>query len=295
MNRDRAELLVIALLLAAAAGAIGFIVAYLEGADTQALGLTGGVAFAALASAAIVAGASVVRSTPSTESRPHYSYEGDEGEGDDGDDVAGLRDDLAAGADGISRRKLLAGTVGLAGTALGGALVVPLASLGPGTDALTGSPWRAGLKLVDENGIPIESKVLDEGSFLTAFPEGAERNTFGAPIVVVRVDPSDLQLPPGREGWAPEGLLAFSKICTHAGCAVNLYRSPLYEPTSPVPALVCPCHYSTFDVRRGAAVIFGPAGRPLPQLPLSVVDGILVAAGGLSGRVGPAWRGVREQ
>jgi ubiquinol-cytochrome c reductase iron-sulfur subunit len=295
MNRDRSELLVIALLLAAASAAIGFVVAYLEGSDTQALGITGGAAFAALASAAIVAGASVVRSTPSTESRPPYTYSGDESEANEEDDEVGLRDDLAAGLDGISRRKLLAGTAGLAGTALGGALLVPLASLGPDTDALTGSPWREGLKLVDENEIPIESKVLDEGSFLTAFPAGAEQNTFGAPIVVVRVDPATLELPAGREGWAPEGLLAFSKICTHAGCAVNLYRSPLYEPTSPSPALVCPCHYSTFDVRRGAQVVFGPAGRPLPQLPLRIADGLLVAAGKLSGRVGPAWRGVREQ
>jgi ubiquinol-cytochrome c reductase iron-sulfur subunit len=75
---------------------------------------------------------------------------------------------------------------------------------------------------------------------------------------------------------------------------VNLYRSPLYEPVEPSPALVCPCHYSTFDVRRGAEVIFGPAGRPLPQLPLRIEQGALVAAGELSGRVGPAWRGVRE-
>jgi quinol---cytochrome c reductase iron-sulfur subunit len=293
MSRDRAELLVIALLLAAAAAAVGFVVAYLDGADTQTLGIAGGIAFAGLAAAAIVAGASVVRSLPSTESRPDYSYEDDDFDGQG--DVSGLRDDLAAGADGISRRKLLAGSAGLAGAALGGALVVPLASLGPSTTALTSSPWRSGVRLVDENGVPVESTVLQEGSFLTAFPGGAEANTFGAPVVVVRVDPAGLELPPGREGWAPEGFLAFSKICTHAGCAVNLYRSPLYEPTSPDPALVCPCHYSTFDVRRGAEVVFGPAGRPLPQLPLRIEDGILVADGGLSGRVGPAWRGVREQ
>ena len=183
----------------------------------------------------------------------------------------------------------------MAGAALGGALIVPLASLGPNTDVLTTTPWRAGVRLVDENGVPVETRTLIEGAFLTAFPEGAEQNTFGAPVVVVRVDPGQLDLPADRADWAPEGFLAFSKICTHAGCAVNLYRSPLYEPLSPVPALVCPCHYSTFDVRRGAEVVFGPAGRPLPQLPLRIDSGVLVASGELSGRVGPAWRGAREE
>ena len=114
-------------------------------------------------------------------------------------------------------------------------------------------------------------------------------------VVVVRVDPGKLDLSPGRDDWAPDGILAYSKICTHAGCAVNLFRKPLYPPRTPGPALVCPCHYSTFDVLRGAAVNFGPAGRPLPQLPLAIDrGGHLVATGSLSGKVGPAWSGVRE-
>jgi ubiquinol-cytochrome c reductase iron-sulfur subunit len=107
------------------------------------------------------------------------------------------------------------------------------------------------------------------------------------------VNPASLQLPPARRRWAPRGVVAFSKVCTHAGCAVTLYRSPLYQPTSQPPGLVCPCHYSTFDPRRAAKVVFGPAGRPLPQLPLAIApDDTLVAAGPLSGPVGPAWWGV---
>ena len=290
MNRDRAELLVVALLAITALAAAGFVVAYVSGADTQALGVSAGVAFAALAAAAIVAGGSVVQSTPATEQRPEYSYR----EEPDPETDA-LRSDLEDGVEGITRRRMLGGAAGIAGTALGGALIVPLASLGPDTDpALTESPWHEGSRLVDENDVPVTTKMLIEGSFLTAFPEGAEKNTSGAPVVVVRVDPDELELPAGREDWAPEGFLAYSKICTHAGCAINLYRSPLYEPVSPSPALVCPCHYSTFDVRRGAEVIFGPAGRPLPQLPLRIEGDALVAAGGLSGRVGPAWGGVRQ-
>jgi ubiquinol-cytochrome c reductase iron-sulfur subunit len=88
--------------------------------------------------------------------------------------------------------------------------------------------------------------------------------------------------------------VAYSKSCTHAGCAVSIPRSPLYPPRAPRPALVCPCHYSTFDPAKGADVIFGPAGRALPQLPLSIDPaGNLMAAGELSGDVGPAWRGTR--
>jgi ubiquinol-cytochrome c reductase iron-sulfur subunit len=112
----------------------------------------------------------------------------------------------------------------------------------------------------------------------------------------VRLPPGDLRLPPDRADWAPGGVLAFSKICTHAGCAIALYRTPLYEPTSSKPALVCPCHYSTFDPATGGQVIFGPAGRPLPQLPLYVGDdGVLRSAGDFSGPVGPSWTGVRER
>jgi ubiquinol-cytochrome c reductase iron-sulfur subunit len=111
----------------------------------------------------------------------------------------------------------------------------------------------------------------------------------------VREDPARLRLPAGRADWAPGGILAFSKICTHAGCAIALYRRPLYEPTSPPPGLACPCHYSVFDPLTGGAVKAGPAGRALPQLPLELgPDGELRAAGGFSGPIGPAWWGVRK-
>jgi ubiquinol-cytochrome c reductase iron-sulfur subunit len=112
---------------------------------------------------------------------------------------------------------------------------------------------------------------------------------------VVRIDPALLRLPAGRRGWAPRGIVAYSKICTHAGCAVAMLRYPLLEAHSASPALVCPCHYSTFDVATGGTVLFGPAGRPLPQLPIAIArDGTLRAAGSLSGDVGPAWFGINR-
>jgi ubiquinol-cytochrome c reductase iron-sulfur subunit len=172
---------------------------------------------------------------------------------------------------------------------------VPLASLGPAVgDRLSASPWKDGVRLVEENGMPVKVEDLEVGSFLTAFAEGADKEGLATSLAVVRVRPEELELPADRADWAPEGILAFSKICTHAQCAISLFRYPLFAERSPGPALVCPCHYSTFDPAAGGAVLFGPAGRPLPQLPLRIGSGgVLEAAGNFSGPVGPSWWGVR--
>jgi ubiquinol-cytochrome c reductase iron-sulfur subunit len=148
---------------------------------------------------------------------------------------------------------------------------------------------------VTTDGEPLRADTIEIGSFHSALPEGADKRELGSPVVVVRVDPRTLRLPRARRAWAPMGILAFSQICTHAGCAVTLFRYPVDEELSKGPALVCPCHYSTFDVRRAAKPVFGPAARALPQLPLTLApDGALVAAGPLSGSVGPAWWSVKR-
>jgi ubiquinol-cytochrome c reductase iron-sulfur subunit len=127
---------------------------------------------------------------------------------------------------------------------------------------------------------------------VTAYPEGADRDLIGSPIVVVRVPVDELTTP---RAWAPQGIVAFSKICTHAGCAIALYRKPTFADTQPRPALVCPCHYSTFDPAQGGRVLFGPAGRNLPQLPLTVDRrGHLRASGTFVSPIGPSWWGVRR-
>ena len=98
-----------------------------------------------------------------------------------------------------------------------------------------------------------------------------------------------------RRGWAPEGIVAYSKICPHAGCAISLYRYPTYQPTSAGPAFTCPCHYSTFLPGEGGRLLFGPAGRALPQLPLMVDDqGYLRAAGPFHEDIGPSWWNVHR-
>ncbi len=198
----------------------------------------------------------------------------------------------------LTRRRLLIGAAGAAGGALGIAGLTPALSLGPlwDTAPLQETPWYRGRRLVDASGRPMLAAEVQEETFYSAFAEGVDPQEIASLLVVVRMSPAQLKLPAGRAGWAPYGILAYSRICTHAGCAIELYRKPRFPVVEPKPALVCPCHYSTFDPATGATVIFGPAGRPLPQLPLMVdARGYLAAAGNFSQRVGPAWWGVRER
>ena len=284
----RAELLVLLLLLLAAAAAAGFIVAYALDASTQVLGAALTAAFALLAAALIVTAKRLVVTEQLPEAYPEPHSEESQA-------VAQI---VRESGSRITRKRLLATAAGVAGTSMGAALVTPAVSLGPLFDSrpLYRTPWHRGRLLVDDAGVPLLADDIDTKTFYTAFPEGAPKDEIGAPLVLVRLDPATLALPAGRADWAPDGILAYSKICTHAGCAVALYRAPTFPPTQPAPALVCPCHYSTFDPARGAAVTFGPAGRPLPQLPLMIGAGRrLVAAGTFSGPVGPSWSGVRSK
>lgn len=198
----------------------------------------------------------------------------------------------------ITRKRLLLSMGAATGGALGLAALTPALSLGPllDTGPLDKTPWRWGVRLIDENGRPILASDIQHASFYYAFAEGADPEDMAADLVVLRLDPTKLALPPGRADWAPDGILAFSKICTHAGCAIDLYRNPKFPPLEPHPALVCPCHYSTFDPFTGGTVMYGPAGRPLPQLPLMIDGaGYLRAAGNFSGRIGPGWWNVRSK
>jgi len=286
-----AEGLTIALLFAAALAAVAFVVVYaIDGlADsTQLLGVALGVAFGCLAGALIVVAKRLVVSEEIDEDYPEPEHP---------EEQERLAQLVEESGDRITRKRLMIVAGGAAGTALGAAALAPALSLGPalGTGGLRDTPWRRGRRLVDSDGRPLRAGDISTDTFYSAFPEGAKMDKIGSPLVVVRLEPSRLRLPPGREDWAPEGIIAFSKICTHAGCAVSEYRTPLFEPTAPSPALVCPCHYSTFDPAAGGEVVFGPAGRPLPQLPLTIdASGDLRAAGGYSGPVGPAWSGVRS-
>lgn len=280
-----AELGALALLGIVSLGALAFVVLYVARPDTQLLGAALGISLAALA--AVLALAARLLVPQETRTEPHPPVE----EPEEREEVVDL---LRQAGGGVTRRKLLVVAGAGAAGALGTALVVPLASLGPGLgNRLIASRWRPGTLLVDERGRSIRPDDIPVGSFVTAFPQGQSRFALGSPVMVVRLRQEELELPEERESWAQDGVLAFSKICTHAGCAVSMFRYPTYEPTSERPALVCPCHYSTFDVRRGGDVVFGPAARALPQLPLGLDrSGRLLAAGDFSGPVGPSYSGI---
>jgi ubiquinol-cytochrome c reductase iron-sulfur subunit len=277
----RAENTVVALLAVASVCFVAFVVVIVTDANTQLLGVTLGAGLAGVAAALVVAAKQIVPQRQSIEPRPHL---------EDPEARDEVKQRLAPD---LSRRKLLTASAAAAGTALTAAIVAPVAALGPAVgDSIVDTPWRKGRRLVDEDGKPLTADDVAEGSFVTAFPEGADKRELGSPVVLVRDDPARIRT---RRSWAPEGILAYSKICTHAGCAIALYRKPTYEPTSAAPALACPCHYSVFATRDGGKVEAGPAGRPLPQLPLEIgPDRELRAAGGFSGPIGPAWWSVRS-
>jgi ubiquinol-cytochrome c reductase iron-sulfur subunit len=284
--KGRVELLVLALLLAAAGAAAAFAVLYVVHPDNSLLGLTIGLSLVLLAAACVVAGKALV---PQDKAVGSYHEYGDEQAQED------VEQGLAKAGEGVSRRRLLVGAAGTAGAAFGAAALLPAASLGPNVgDKIQRTPWRRGRRVVTDEGQPILASDVDEGLFLNGFPDGANQKDLGSPIIIVRVPESDLRLPPARRAGAPGGIVAFSKICPHAGCAVSMYRHPRFRPTEPRPALVCPCHYSTFDPAAGGKLLFGPAGRALPQLPLRVNSfGELEALDDFFDAIGPSYGGIR--
>ena len=282
------ELLAIGLLLAAAACAVAFIVVYALDrlpAHTQLLGLSLGLAFAFLAAALIVTAQRLVVSEELEDDYPAHEHPEEQ------EAVVQVVEES-----GLTRRRLFMLALGAAGGAIGLALLTPAASFGPVLEIsrFYRTPWRRGRRLVDEHGTPYRAADIERDTFYTAFPEGADKEELGSPLVLVRLPERELHLPAENASYDTHGIVAFSKICTHAGCAIALYRAPLFQPDEPRPALVCPCHYSTFDPATGGTVIFGPAGRKLPMLPIAVDRaGVLRAKGNFDGPVGPSWWGVR--
>jgi len=283
----RAELVVALLLIAAAIAFAGFVVFYIINEDTQLLGLCVGLGLVLAGVASALAGKRVVIQEKATDEYKAFGEREKRRE---------VENHLVEGKVGVTRRKLLFSSLAAVGAALGAAALTPLASLGPRIgEKVYETPWAAGKKVVDEKGEAITLDSLGVGEFATAFPEGASLEDVGSPIVLVRLKADELALPEDRAHSAPHGYVAYSKICTHAGCAVSLFRYPTFDEAQPGPALVCPCHYSTFNPADGGRVLFGPAGRPLPQLPLRVAgDGSLEAAGGFYEPVGPSYGGIRE-
>jgi ubiquinol-cytochrome c reductase iron-sulfur subunit len=170
-----------------------------------------------------------------------------------------------------------------------------VASLGPRLNGIHETEWHRGRRLVDDQGRPYRADDIEVGSMYTALPEHGEPEHLDAGLIVVKLPPEMIHLPPARRDWAPQGILAYSKICPHAACAISLYRYPTFQPTSGEPAFTCPCHYSTFLPGEGGRLIFGPAGRSLPQLPLMIdSSGYVRAAGPFHEDIGPSWWNVHR-
>lgn len=201
------------------------------------------------------------------------------------EEVEAFAADLEAGAERIGRRRLLTGAAASAVAALGAALLFPIRSLGPrpGKD-LKHTPYAGGPKrVVTADGTPVKIADLPDDGVITVWPEG-HTDAADAPTLLIRTRRDQQIKPrPGRESWTVDGIVAYSKLCTHVGCPVGLYQAK-------EALLLCPCHQSTFDVLDGARPIFGPATRSLPQLPLSVNDhGELIATGDFDSPVGPGY------
>ena len=143
-----------------------------------------------------------------------------------------------------------------------------------------GTAWSRGVRLVDADGAGIKANDIPVVGVTTVFPEGHVSAPESATLLI-RLDDGLLLSQPGRDGWAPGGNVAYSKICTHAGCPVAVYNHIYYQ-------LYCPCHQSVFDVLDGAKPLSGPATRALPQLALDIdAQGYLVARGDYTEPVGP--------
>jgi len=192
----------------------------------------------------------------------------------------------------LVRRTLMLATLPLAAIPL-----VVLRDLGPlpGT-SLRHTVWSPGRRLLvyTENTPLTPADFSTPGSAITIVPEGYTEDPDAlaeATVTLIKFRPGELRIPTTYDGstligtmnWTVDNIVAYSRICTHVGCPVGLYEQTTHH-------LLCPCHQSTFDATTGATVIFGPAPRPLPQLPLTTdAQGYLVAKSDFTQPVGPSF------
>jgi ubiquinol-cytochrome c reductase iron-sulfur subunit len=169
-------------------------------------------------------------------------------------------------------------------------LLRDLAPAGDPIELLRHTLWKEGSRLThDPSGVAIKASDVTYGSVFHVIPEGLNdredvlEQKAKAAVILLRLRPEDLHEAEDRKSWSYDGIVAYSKICTHVGCPVALYEQQTHH-------LLCPCHQSQFDVSNHCEVIFGPAKRPLPQLPIRIdSDGYLVAQSDFHEPVGPSF------
>lgn len=278
-RRRRGTPLVVLAFLVGIAGGVAFLYLYWSGGGNRLLGLTLAICLAGFGSVLVLYAQYMLRHE--LVAAPREELESSKEEREE------FFESYSTTARSVQRRGLLkwmgAGAAGLF-AAMFISLFRSLARTPP-VEVLFGAVWKRGDRLLTEDGKVMTVDSLAQGGTVTVFPEhsiGSERSQ----TVLVRVDPALLQLPRDRADWAPGGYLAYSRVCTHAGCVVGLFEKNAN-------LLLCPCHQSTFDVLRGAVPTGGPAARPLPQLPLYAdSDGTLRAGGDLSSLPGPGFTGM---
>ena len=190
---------------------------------------------------------------------------------------------------GLARRKLLQRTLGLSGLALGVLAVIPLGGLiRKPKGELFRTGWSDGVRLMTADRRPVRPGDLQAGGIATVFPgtpDGLTTQVVADSVVLlIRLRPGQTaRSRPGQEDFGWQDYLAFSKICTHAGCPASLYEQQTGR-------LLCPCHQSQFDLLEDAKPVFGPAARPLPKLAITVDDeGYFVAKQDFNEPIGPSF------
>jgi len=260
----------------AVVGGVGFLLAYWSDSANWVLGGTLAIFLGGFGVALVLSAHWLMPHKEATEEREKLPSPPDERQG--------VFEEFYSGE--VQRRSMLRWMVSVVAGIFAAGVISLFRSLGKSpVPSLLNTVWTRGQRLVTSEGKPVSVNSLDLGSSITVFPEdsvGAEN----AQTVLIRVNEHYLQLPWGRSNWAPMGYVAYSRVCTHAGCPVGLFEAD-------TDLLLCPCHQSTFDVLRAACPTSGPAARPLPQLPLYAdADGYLRAGGGFSEPPGPGFWGM---
>ena len=287
----RAERLVAFLFLLSALASIGFIAAYI-GLPVQtlprvlrsnlALGSSMTVAFVSIGAGAVIWVRRLMPNVELVEQRKPLASPPE--------DRQAFQETFTEGAEasGFVKRPLIRRTLIAASVPLALAPVVLLRDMGPlPYTSLRHTVWRKGMRLLIFGSYqPIKPSDFDSsGGLITVVPEGYQddQNALAkAAAIILKFRPGQLK-PPTVMDWTVENIVCYSKICTHVGCPAALYEQTTHR-------ILCPCHQSTFDATRGATVLFGPAPRPLPQLPLAVdAEGYLVANGDFNQPVGPSF------
>lgn len=308
----RAERTVYTLFYISIAGSLGAVLAYMffpiETGDLMAIrlhtlfvGLGMALALLALGIGAVHWGKALMADHESIDER--HPVASDEPTREGAAEVFKLADEES----GFSRRSLVRNSL------IGALIAFPLPgitllrSLAPqdrdAVELLKHTMWDTGVRLArDPSGVPIKASEVTIGSAFHVIPENLNHDDFHhlslderggsenlldakakAIVLLMRLDQSELKEDPDRASWSYDGIVAYSKVCTHVGCPVALYEQHTHH-------LLCPCHQSQFDVSEHAKVVFGPAKRPLPQLPITVDDeGYLVAQSDFQEPVGPSF------